>query len=226
MAAKEDGPGGGDVVVGAASAAPDQIISLEDLRRLKNSRSGYLSVVTIKRNEIQVLLSSEGNASRVKEKLSEFDAAFAAFQEAHAVCISYLSDESSILRCRESFERESLRKDDFIHEVQSWIKRTEEVARLEFQLQPEDSASQIVSRTSASRLSSRKSHRSSRSCSHGSSVSSLSVARAKEAARVAELRAEAGVLLKRRLLKKQKFHLQLEEERLTLETKLAKSQAI
>ena len=99
------------------------------------------------------------------------------------------------------------------------------MARLDFQLQPEDSASLIVSRTSASRLSSRKSHRSSHSGSHGSSVSSLSVARAKEAAHVAELRAEAAVLLKRQQLEKQKFHLQLEEERLTLETKLAKSQA-
>lgn len=55
----------------------------------------------------------------------QFVAAFAAFQEAHAVCMSYLSDESSVLRCRESFERESVRKDDFIHEVQAWIKRTE-----------------------------------------------------------------------------------------------------
>ena len=66
--------------------------------------------------------------------MSEFVAAFAAFQEAHAVYMSYLSDESSILRCRESFERESPRKDDFIHEVQGWIKRNEEVTRLDSQL--------------------------------------------------------------------------------------------
>ena len=125
MAAKEDSSVGGDVVVGAASAAVDQIISLDDLRWLKNSRSGYLSVVTVKRNEIEMLLSSEGDASRVKEKMSEFVAAFAAFHEAHAVYMSYLSDESNVLRCRESFERESVRKDDFIHEVQGWIKRTE-----------------------------------------------------------------------------------------------------
>ena len=42
MASKEDGPDGNDVVVGALSAALDQIISLDDLRRMKNSRSGYL----------------------------------------------------------------------------------------------------------------------------------------------------------------------------------------
>ena len=58
--------------------------------------------------------------------MSEFVAAFAVFQEAQAVYMSYLSDESSILRCRESFERESLRKDDFI---QGWIKRNEEMTR-------------------------------------------------------------------------------------------------
>lgn len=111
--------------------------------------------------------------------MSEFVAAFAAFQEAHAVYMSYLSDESSILRCRESFERESPRKDDFIHEVQGWIKRTEEAACVDSQLRPEDSAGQIISRTSASGLSDRKSHCSSRSGLHESSVSSLSVARAK-----------------------------------------------
>lgn len=54
--------------------------------------------------------------------------------------MSYLSDKSSILRCRESFERESLRKDDFIHELQGWIKRTEEVTRLDSQLRPEESS--------------------------------------------------------------------------------------
>ena len=106
-----------------------------------NSRSGYLSIVTIRRNEIQVLLSHEGNASRVKKKMSEFVAAFAAFQEAHVVYMLYLSDESSILRCHESFERESVLKDDFIHEGQGWIKRTEEVARLDSQLQPEENLS-------------------------------------------------------------------------------------
>ena len=49
MASKEDGPDGNDVVVGAVSAALDQIISLDDLRRLKTSRSGYLSPVTVKK---------------------------------------------------------------------------------------------------------------------------------------------------------------------------------
>ena len=72
--------------------------------------------------------------------MSEFVAAFAAFQEAHAVYMSYLSDEWSILRCLESFERESLRKEDFIHEHQGWIKRTEEVTRLDSQLRPEESS--------------------------------------------------------------------------------------
>ena len=162
-----------------------------------------LGIVTGKRNKIQVLLFSEGDASHIKEKMS----ALAAFQEAHAVYMWYLSDESSVLRCHESFERESFQKDDFIHEVQGWIKRTEEVARLDSQLRPEDSASQIVSRTSSARLSSRKSHRSSCSGLHGRSESSLFVARAKEAARVAELRAEAAVLQKQQLLKKQNFYL-------------------
>ena len=68
MAVKKNGPDGDDIVIGASSVALDQIISLDDLWQLKNSRSGCLSVVTVKRNEIQVLLSSKGDASSIKEK--------------------------------------------------------------------------------------------------------------------------------------------------------------
>ena len=47
-------------------------VLLEKLCRLKNVRSGYLSAVTTRRNEIDALLSSEENVHLVKEKLPAF----------------------------------------------------------------------------------------------------------------------------------------------------------
>ena len=92
------------------------------------------------------------------------------------------------------------------------------------QINPEDSASQIGSWT-ASKSSTRQSRRSNRSCWHTSGTSSLTIARAKEAARIAELKAEAAAFTKRQSLEEQKFRLQQEQERLTLETEIAKSEA-
>ena len=96
---------------------------------------------------------------------------------------------------------------------------------LNSQINPEDSTSQIGSRATC-KSSSRKSRRLSQSGSNRSGTSSLAFARAKEAARIAELEAEAAVLEKRRSLREQKLRLQQEQERLTLETKLAKSKAM
>ena len=78
-------------------------------------------------------------------------------------------------------------------------------------------------------LKKKKKRRKSRCSSHSglnrSGTSSLAFARAKEAARIAELEAEAAVLEKRRSLEEQKLRLQQEQEHLTLETELAKSKA-
>ena len=60
--------------------ALDEGVLYEKLLRLKNSRSGYLSNVTVKLNEIDALLSNEENIDRVKEKLTEFHAAFESFK--------------------------------------------------------------------------------------------------------------------------------------------------
>ena len=92
------------------------------------------------------------------------------------------------------------------------------------QINPEDSASQIGSQT-ASKSSTRRSRRSNRSGLHTSATSSLTIARAKEAARIVELKAEAAAFKKCQSLEEQKFCLQQEQERLTLETEIAKSEA-
>lgn len=61
--------------------------------------------------------------------------------------------------------------------------------------------------------------------SRASCTSSLLVARAKEAARVAELKAERTMLEKRQALEEQKFRLKLEESRFNLDAEIAKTAA-
>ena len=195
----------------------------EKLVHLRNSRSGYLSTVTTKLNEIDALLSNDGNLERVREKLSEFVTAFEKFKEAHILYMSFVEDEDCIARCQESFDREVVRKDNFIQRVQEWIVRVEEAVRLDAQIRPQDSVSRTGSRSTSK--PSRRSEHSSRSGSHKSSGTSLSVVRAKEAARMAELKAEAAILKKRQFLEEQRFRLKQDEKRLTLETEIAKSKA-
>ena len=87
------------------SAVSEDVLN-EKLLRLKNSRSGHLSTVTARLNEIDALLSNEENIDLVKEKLTDFTAAFEAFKEAHIFYLSYVQDETCIARCQESFDRE------------------------------------------------------------------------------------------------------------------------
>ena len=200
-------------------------VLFEKLRRLKNQRSCCLSTVSARRNEIDALLSSEENVHLVKEKLPGFLAAIETIKQAHLVYSSNLQDDMSIARCLEQLDSESSRANLFYQRIQEWIKRSEELLRLNSQINPEDSASQIGSRAT-SKSPSRKSRHSSHSGSNRSGTSSLAkILRAKEAARIAELEAEAAILEKRRSLEEQKLRLQQEQERLTLETELAKSKA-
>ena len=121
-------------------------VFLEKLRRLKNVRSGHLSTVSARRNEIDELLSSEENVHLVTEKLLGFLAAVEMFKEAHLAYSSNLEDKVSVARCQEQFNAELSRANLFYQRVQEWIKRSEECARLNSQVNPEDSTSQIGSR--------------------------------------------------------------------------------
>ena len=206
-----------------AMLAVDEDVLCEKLPRLKNSRSGHLWTVTARLNEIDALLSKEENIDLVKEKLTDFTVAFDSFEEAHILFLSFVQDETCIARCHESFDREVVRRDDFSRRVQDWIVRAEEEIQLNSQVSPDVLVSHSGFR-SASR-SSRRPERLSCSGSRRSSCSSLSVVRAKEAARTAELKAETAVFKKRQFLEEQRFVLNQEEKLLSLETEIAKSQA-
>ena len=149
----------------------------EKLLQLRNSRSGHLSTVTARKNEIDALLLNEENVHHVKEKITGYLAAFEVFKDANFNYLGNLVDERSKVECHEYFDREFQRMSEFNDRVQDWIRRADEAARLHLQINPEDSVSQ-----SGRSKASKGSRRSSRS-----SSSSISSARAKEAARVAEL---------------------------------------
>ena len=75
-------------VIQVARSAVDKDVLCEKLLRFKNSRSGHLSTVTARFNEIDALLSNEGNIDLVKEKLTEFTAAFEPFKIAYILYLS------------------------------------------------------------------------------------------------------------------------------------------
>ena len=150
--------------------------------------------------------------------------AFRAFQDANNAYLFNVQDEATVLKCQEQFDSVSLQTDDFFQKVERWIQSSEEILRLNSQISPRDSISQVSSRVTL-KLSTRQSRHSSCSGSHKSGSSSLAIARAKEVARIAELKAEAAAFKKHQSLEKQKFHLQQEQDRLMLETEIAKSEA-
>ena len=113
-------------------------------------------------------------------------------------------------------------------DLSDWITRVEAnlVAlslQIDFEVKPEDSVS--CAGVGSPARASRTSKHSSRASSRVIRTSSLFVARAKEAARVAELKAERSMLDKRQALEEQKFRLKQEELRLNLEAKIVKTVA-
>ena len=76
-------------------------VLFESLCQLKNERSGYLSTVTARRNEIDALLSHEENVQLVKEKLPGFLATVEKFKEADLAYSSHLQNDIMVARCQE-----------------------------------------------------------------------------------------------------------------------------
>ena len=145
------------------------------LLRLKNSRSGFLSTATVKKSEVEALLS-DAHIDRVKVKFTEFMVPLENFKEAHILYLSSIQDEACIARCRESFDRlQAVLKDDFVQRVQDWIARAEEVLQLNIQVSPEDSIDEVGFRSASksSRVSKGSSHSGSRRSSGASSLSAF-----------------------------------------------------
>ena len=153
--------------------------------------------------------------------------AFLQFQGAHDNYAAEVQSAEGKVAREEYFAREEGKFNRFHREIREWIARVEDnllavSLQVDSEIKPEDSVSNADTQTPSriSRRSSRASSRASRS-----SSSSLLVARAKEAARLAELKAERAMLNKRQALEEQRFRFKLEESRLNLEAEIARTAA-
>ncbi|KAK2561883.1 hypothetical protein P5673_015280 [Acropora cervicornis] len=200
----------------------------ENLRSLKNTRRAHLENVTANVNGVHELLSGDRNLQEVKEKLTAAEEAFLKFKDAHLNYAGEIGSEEDKIECDEYFTGEERKFRDFYWTTSDWITRVEanlvaQSLQVDFEVKPEDSVS--CAGVGSPARASRTSKRSSRASSRVSRTSSLFVARAKEAARVAELKAERSMLDKRQVLEEQKFFLKQEELRLNLEAEIVKTVA-
>ena len=200
-------------------------VRCERLRKKKNARSGYLSNVTAKVNEIIGLLSDERNLLEVKEKLVQVEGAFERLCEAHQEYASEIQDADGVAECQQYLCEEEKKFNTFRRQIVNWITETENnlltVSRqVDSDVKPEDSVSCSGMPTPSG--VSKTSKNPSRARSRSSRASSVAFARAKEAAKVAELRAEIRMLEKRQALEEKKFRLKQEKSLLNLEDEIAK----
>ena len=143
----------------------EEAVRVERIRQLKNTRSGFKSVLTKKRNELSELLHREKNVDAVKTKIMELDQAFVNFKGAHDVYTKSLVEESSITESREYFECEHCAVEELKERAESRI--SELLFTLtppaQVDILPEDSISQIGSgiRSRASSVRSKSSRSSS-----------------------------------------------------------------
>lgn len=132
------------------------------------------------------------------------------FGETHKKYAAELVDEEEKIKCMDYFSRVEEKFIDICRQVLDWIFRVEEnllavSLQVDSEVNPDDSVSCADAKTSskASKISGHSGHASS----HASSKSFLLLARAREDARVAELKAEEAMLKKRQELEEQKFRL-------------------
>lgn len=151
------------------------------------------------------------------------DAAFLKLREAHYDYANEIHDADGIVQCQLYLDKEEKKFSTFRQKIADWITVGEDKLlavslQVGSNVKPNDSISCVGTPTP-----SRRSRHSSSVSSRGSHTSSVALARAKEAARAAELKAEIAMLEKRQAL--EKFRLQQEESCLNLEAEIAKTSA-
>ncbi|CAH3148678.1 unnamed protein product [Porites lobata] len=143
---------------------------MERIRELRKRRGGVLSALTAKRKEIDSLLTDENNLEAVKE----YNATLIDESQRQESVVYFTDIESSL--------------NFFCQTVNDWLQVTE-IRIQDLDVTPDDSVSQT-----SFLLRNRKRSRCGSAYSRSSRASSISVARAKEAARIAELQAEVHAL--------------------------------
>ena len=146
-------------------------------------------------------------------------------KEAHYDYANEIHDADGVVQCQLYLDKEEKKFSTFRQKIADWITVAEDKLlavslQVDSNVKPNDSISCAGTPTP-----SRRSRHSSSVSSRGSHTSSVALARAKEAARAAELKAEIAMLEKRQALEEKKFRLQQEESRLNLEAEIAKTSA-
>ena len=221
------------------NVTPDQQgVWNEDLVRLRRSRRAAKGNVTKKINEITLCMSQSPLVEELLSKAQEFNKTMEAFKTAHANYHSMLSDEDEIQDSQDYYESECARIANFQEILNQFITRAS-AENYESEIRPEDSISNVGSRT---RTRSRASHASSRK-SGGGSLAHVQSPRLAAAAKRAALQADAATLHKQQAIQQEELRLrqevikqqQLQEEaklrldqrkrQLDLERKIARAQA-
>lgn len=174
----------------------DEGVLLEQIRKLKNSKSGYIGQLTKLYQDVEQLIASSlattGELNLYFEKIS---VAFDRFQHAHLEYCQCLETKPELKDEALNLYDEQLRRkfntEDKLHQ---WLKEVSEKNSFEFEIRPEDSIS---------RVSSRRNSRSNVS-SAASSASSSEIRRVRAKQAVARL--------KMRQLKQQQELIKQEEE--------------
>ena len=172
------------------------------------------------------MLNNVNNLEAVKVKLAEITDLFQKFVDSQNAYHCELVDEAQKEQSNAYFSEIEASLRFFCDTVNDWLRVTE-VKLHEMAITPEDSASQVIPY---------EQHKHKSSCgsilSRASKASSISPARAEEAAKIAEIQAEALALRQRQRLhetemnlKRQQYELELKREELKLETKNAKAVA-
>ena len=200
-------------------------IRMERIRELRKKRGGVLSAMTTKRREIDSLLTDSNNLEPVRVKLAEITLLFRRFVAAHEVYDAELVDKVLKEESNVYFTEIEASMNFFCQTVNDWLRVTEATLH-DLQITPHGSISQVSSKSRRKPKASSCGPTSTRSF----KTSSISAARAKEAARIGKLEAEAHALKQRQLfhetelrLKKQEYDLQLKKDELKLETEYAKA---
>ena len=214
----------------------------ESLLRLRRSRRSAKGNITKKIDQITLSMSLLLSVEEMSSIAHEFKNTVDAFRSAHANYHALLSDEEDILDSQDYYESECKRIDDFQLTIEQWIAKASSgpCENAVSVVHPEDSVSNVGSR---SRARSRASLASLRKSTGGSSARYVQSPRLVAAAKRAALSAEAASLHKQQALQEEELRLKQEETKrqqlheearlrldqrkreLDLETKIAKVEA-
>ena len=182
----------------------------------KKARSSAKSVVTKKIKEISGLMTDEENVDEVMRKSTELEEAFKKFQEAHEAFHCRVETPAAIEKSGNYYASVLNQVEQLQVNVDIWLAGIE-ASKLtrSLEIHPEDSVSNVGSRS----LVSRSSHAS------RSSRNSSASAKARAAAKRAILKAEAATIKMIHEIEEEELKLRQRKDKLKLETQLAKAEA-